>query len=122
MAVLTSGMRSSKGSVHAGAATSIWQLGRSFFSVLNRLCANTISPTQAGPSTRILSVLDAVATGVLGGELLRHFCDDFGGATALHQRNKFYFASPRFHFFAADDLIFGVVVAFNDDVGLECVN
>ncbi len=115
-------MRSSRGRVHAGAATSIWQLGRSFLRVLNRLWASTISPTQAGPSTRILSVLDAVAKGTSGGGLLRHFCDDFGGATALHQRNKLYFTAPRFHFFTPDHLVFAVVVAFNDDIGLERVN
>ena len=59
--LFTSGMRAIKGSVHAGAATSIIQSGCCSFKILNRLCASTISPTQAGPSTRIFSGFNATA-------------------------------------------------------------
>ena len=52
--VFTSGIRAIRGSVHAGAATSIIQFGCSDLSILNKLCASTISPTQAGPNTSIL--------------------------------------------------------------------
>src|SRR5690606_31746998 len=47
----TSGMRASRGSVHAGAMTPMKRSGRAAFKAMNRLCAMTMSPTHEGPTT-----------------------------------------------------------------------
>ncbi len=44
----------SAGNGQGGASTSITQSGCCTFNVLNKLCAITMSPTQAGPTTNIL--------------------------------------------------------------------
>src|SRR5579871_1525909 len=49
----TSGMRASNGLDHVGASTSISESGKRALSVMNRLWAMTMSPTQAGPTTSI---------------------------------------------------------------------
>ena len=57
MASSTSGMRLNKGSVLSGAATMIRHKGRVCFNLMKRLCAMIMSPTQAGPTTRILEAI-----------------------------------------------------------------
>src|SRR5690606_32371938 len=47
----TSGMRASRGSVHAGAMTPMKRSGCAAFRAMNRLCAMTMSPTHEGPTT-----------------------------------------------------------------------
>ena len=52
MASRTSGIRVNKGLVQFGASTSTASSGRWCLRVLNRLWAMTMSPTQAGPTTK----------------------------------------------------------------------
>ena len=49
------GMRASSGRLQPGASTSICAWGCCSRNVLNRACAMTMSPTQAGPITRMCS-------------------------------------------------------------------
>ena len=50
------------------------------FSVLNKLCASTMSPTQAGPSTNIFGDVDVAADIMLSAQ----FFDDIASAAALN--------------------------------------
>ena len=65
MPLFTSGIRSIKGKVQGGAATSIMQLGCCALSTLNKLCASTMSPTQAGPNTNIFGDDDVAKDAIL---------------------------------------------------------
>ena len=53
----TSGIRLNKGKVLSGAVTMIRHWGRVCFNLMKRLCAMIMSPTQAGPTTRILGAI-----------------------------------------------------------------
>ena len=57
----TSGMRLNKGKVVSGAATVIRHWGRICFNLMKRLCAMIMSPTQVGPTTRILEAIVVMA-------------------------------------------------------------
>src|SRR5689334_17969726 len=61
MARRSSGMKRSKGRVQRGASTSMAAAGCCWRNAANRLWAMTISPTQAGPTTRMGGVSPAIS-------------------------------------------------------------